>query len=143
LVKGHPDRQGTIDFPIGRDPVHKHKMKHVPASGKVRNALTYYRVLAYYPEYSLLEVRIVTGRTHQIRVHCAAIGHSVLGDAVYGEPSKLIGRQALHAKRIAFEYDGVLVSYECPVPADMQQLIDRPTISSAFEEHCPDRLVRS
>lgn len=128
LVKGHPDRQGTIAFPIGRDPVHKHKMKHLPSSGKVRHALTHYRVLAYYPEYSLLEVRIVTGRTHQIRVHCAAIGHSVLGDALYGEPSALIGRQALHAQRISFEYDGIPVSYECPVPIDMQQLIDRPTV---------------
>lgn len=143
IVKGHPDRQGTIDFAIGRDPVHKHKMIHLPASGKARDALTHYRVLAYYPTYSLLEVRIVTGRTHQIRVHCAAMGHSVLGDSVYGQASPLIGRQALHAHRIAFEYEGESFRYECPVPEDMQQLIDKPTISGASEEHFPNRPVHS
>lgn len=143
LVKGHPERQGSIDFAIGRDPVHKHKMIHLPAAGKARQALTHYRVLAYYPSYSLVEVRIVTGRTHQIRVHFAAIGHSVLGDSVYGQVSPLIGRQALHAYRLAFEYDGELFSYECPVPADMQQLIDKSTVLDASAEHFPDRPVRS
>lgn len=128
LVKGHPDRSGTIDFSIGRDPVQKHRMIHLPSRGKSRNATTHYKVLAYYPDYSLVEVRLITGRTHQIRVHFAAIGHPVLGDPLYGEPSKLIKRQALHAKHIAFDYKGTHYVYDFPVPDDMQKLIDKPTV---------------
>lgn len=123
LVQKHPDRCGTIEFPIGRDPVHKHRMAHLPKSGVSRQAFTSYKVLEYYQDYSLVEVRIVTGRTHQIRVHFAAIGHSVLGDTVYGEPSLLISRQALHAKHIAFTYKGKRYEFDSPVAADMQKLI--------------------
>lgn len=143
LVKGHPDRQGIIDFSIGRDPIHKHKMAHQPSSGKVRSALTHYRVLAYYADYSLLEVKIETGRTHQIRVHLAAIGHSVLGDSLYGEASKIMPRQALHAKQIAFEYEGKKMVFDWPVPEDMQRLIDQPKISGASEEDFPSRPAHS
>jgi len=123
LVQKHPERCGTIEFPIGRDPVHKHRMAHLPKSGVSRQAFTSYKVIEYYPDYSLVEVRIITGRTHQIRVHFAAIGHSVLGDTVYGEPSLLIARQALHAKHIAFTYKGKRYEFDSPVAADMQKLI--------------------
>jgi len=130
LVDGHPDKCGVIDFPIGRDPHHKHRMTHFPKNGVSRDALTSYRVLAYYPKYTLVEVRIVTGRTHQIRVHFAAIGHPVLGDAVYGSQSPAINRQALHAKKISFIYKTQRHEFECAVAADMQALIDVPTIET-------------
>jgi len=128
VVKGHPDRSGTIDFSIGRDPVHKNRMTHLPKSGLARDALTHYKVLSYYPDYSLVEVRLITGRTHQIRVHFAAIGHPLIGDIVYGQPSKLIGRQALDAKKISFQYKGNNYLFDSQVPEDMQKLIDQPTI---------------
>ena len=128
VVKGHPDKSGVIDFPIGRDPVHKCRMIHMPGSGPSREALTSFQVLNYYQEYSLVEVRLVTGRTHQIRVHFAAIGHPVLGDVVYGVKSPLIDRQALHAKKIAFCYKDKLYEFDFPIATDIQKLIDAPTI---------------
>lgn len=126
VVKGHPDKIGIIEFSIGRDPVYKHRMIHLPTKGKKRDAITQYKVLAYYKDYSLVEVRLITGRTHQIRVHFAAIGHPLVGDVLYGTQSPLIGRQALHAKKISFEYQGKKYSYDYPVPEDMQRLIDQP-----------------
>ena len=137
LVIGHPlQRQGSIDFDIGRDPVERHKMSHRGICS--RSALTHYKVLAYYNEpkpatknvplsqqgSALVELNIITGRTHQIRVHMAAIGHWLLGDAVYGKPSDLIARQALHAHKISFEYNGQQYVYEQSLPADMQTLVD-------------------
>jgi len=130
LVKGHPEKTGVIEFSIGRDPVFKHRMIHLPVKGKKRDAITQYKVVTYYKDYSLVEVRLITGRTHQIRVHFAAIGHPLLGDALYGKQSKLIARQALHAKKISFEYQGKKYSYEYPVPEDMQKLIDQPVEAS-------------
>lgn len=123
IVKGHPDQSGIIDLSIGRDPVRKNRMTHLPKNGIKRDALTSYRVLQYFQDYSLIEVRIMTGRTHQIRVHCAAIGHPVLGDIVYGEQSLLIKRQALHAKQIAFIFKDKTYSFDSQIPADMQKLL--------------------
>jgi len=123
IVKGHPNQSGTIDLPIGRDPVHKHRMIHLPKSGIKRDAFTSYRVLKYFKYYTLIEVKIMTGRTHQIRVHCAAIGHPVIGDTVYGEPSLLINRQAMHAKQIAFIFKNKAYSFDSDIPADMQKLL--------------------
>jgi 23S rRNA pseudouridine1911/1915/1917 synthase len=125
LVHGHPDRDGAINYQIGRDPVHKHRMKHFVCHAGARDALTYYKVLDYYDRCSLLELRLVTGRTHQIRVHCAAIGHPVYGDRVYGEKAPDIERQALHAKHLSFVYKGRRYEYDYPVPEDMQLLIDK------------------
>lgn len=127
VVKGHPDREGKIDLPVGRHPVERTKMSHVSYSG--RPALTHYNVLQYYkkgllsPECALVQIRLVTGRTHQIRVHFAAIGHSLLGDTVYGVSSKLIKRQVLHAWKLSFDFHEKNFSYVCPVPEDFKQLL--------------------
>jgi 23S rRNA pseudouridine1911/1915/1917 synthase len=127
VVKGHPDRQGEIDLPIGRHPTERTKMSHVSYSGK--EALTRYKVLQYYdrqqnvPDCSLVQVEIFTGRTHQIRVHFAAIGHGILGDEVYGFQSKLMKRQALHSWRLKFEFRGRSFSYFVPVPVDFGKFV--------------------
>jgi 23S rRNA pseudouridine1911/1915/1917 synthase len=76
--------------------------------------------------FALLEVEPVTGRTHQIRVHLAAIGHPVVGDAVYGKRSGLTERQFLHACKLAFDLpsSGRLVEFESPLPPDLRQVLD-------------------
>lgn len=143
LVHGHTPKSGSVNFPIGRHPIHKHRMVHLPGRGNARTALTQYQALAYYDDYTLLKVNIVTGRTHQIRVHCTAIGHPVLGDTVYGAPSNLIARQALHAKTLAFTYQEIPYTFDWPVPEDMNKLIKRPTILSAIQpdpQNLPDSL---
>ncbi len=122
VVHGHPaEREGTIDFPIGRDRVYRHKMSH--RGLKERVATTFYAVRSYHENFTVIDCFPVTGRTHQIRVHCKAIGHSIFGDELYGETSKLIKRQALHAHKLAFEYDGKAFEYSVPLPDDMVRLI--------------------
>ncbi len=123
LVKGKPELEGSIDYPIGRHKVHRHKMSHQGICS--RDALTYYSTLAYYEESALIAARIVTGRTHQIRVHCAAIGHAVIGDSVYGTKSNLITRQALHSWKLSFTYKDKQFDYVCPIPDDMVQCITK------------------
>ena len=120
LVQGIPQpAQGTIEAPIGRHPRNRKKMA-VVAGG--REAETKYRVREELGSFALLEVEPVTGRTHQIRVHLAAIGHAVVGDAVYGKRSSLVERQFLHAWRLAFTLpsSGRLVEFESPLPPDLQ-----------------------
>lgn len=116
LVAGHPPREGSITFAIDRHPVHRHKMTHVSAYG--RPAHTDYRVVEYFKDATYLQVHPITGRTHQIRVHCAAIGHPIIGDPLYGKQSSLIKRQALHAYQVAFEYDGTSYTFTKEIPAD-------------------------
>ena len=100
LVEGTPKpMQGVIDAPIARDPRNRQRMAVVEGG---RESVTSYSVVERFSGYSLVEARPKTGRTHQIRVHLAAIGHPILGDRVYGKPSNLVGRQFLHAARIAF-----------------------------------------
>jgi len=131
FVKGHPDKQGTIKLAIGRDPVTKTKMIALETSDyrstripKMRDAITHYQVKEYFDTYSLLEIQLITGRTHQIRAHFSAIGHPLVGDTVYGGPeSPHIERQALHAHSISFIFDEQEFSFSCPIPADMQSLI--------------------
>jgi 23S rRNA pseudouridine1911/1915/1917 synthase len=127
LVQGVPEpREGMIEAPIGRHPKNRKKMA-VVAGG--REATTRYRVRDEIGgrKYSLLEVEPVTGRTHQIRVHMAAIGHPVVGDSVYGRRSDVISRQALHAWRLAFAMPlgGRAVEFESPPPADMRAAAER------------------
>ncbi len=119
FVKGHPEKSGLIDEPIGRHPIQRHKMA-IRNDGK--EAQTQYTVAQYYDEDTLLEVRPVTGRTHQIRVHCAAIRHAILGDATYGSIHKRIKRHALHAYQLSFTYKNRWYSFSYSMPKDMQIL---------------------
>jgi 23S rRNA pseudouridine1911/1915/1917 synthase len=129
LVHGHPAKTGSIDLSIGRSPHLRTKMTTVPATQlntiKARAALTHYTVLEYFKDYSLVHVKPVTGRTHQIRVHMAAIGHPIMGDTVYGKASGLINRQALHAQTINFIFDAKEYTLTADIPADMQKIIEK------------------
>ena len=127
LVRGVPaPREGTIAAPIGRHPKNRKKMA-VVADG--REATTRYRVREEIAggQYSLLEVEPVTARTHQIRVHLAAVGHPVVGDATYGRPSAAVGRQFLHAHKLAFAMPlgGRTVEFESPLPADLREALSQ------------------
>lgn len=111
LVQGHPEKEGTIDLPIMRNPTKRNTMIHalpgpIKSGPKRRDAQTHYKVLEYFENGSLVEVKPITGRTHQIRVHFAAIGHPIIGDYVYGKKSKIIKRQALHAQKLSFKFNG-------------------------------------
>lgn len=121
IVRGEPEKTGTIDYPIGRHPNLRHKMSHVGVAS--RDALTHYRTLTYFEGYALVEASPVTGRTHQIRVHFAAIGHGLMGDTVYGFQSKLISRQALHAYELKFTYKGESFSFSAPIPEDFEPFL--------------------
>ena len=95
-----PTDRGHIETPIIRDPVRRIRMS--TKLGRGRAAITDYHVLRRFRDMTLLEVKIGTGRTHQIRVHLASIGHPVVGDALYGAPKSTLGRYFLHAHRITF-----------------------------------------
>jgi 23S rRNA pseudouridine1911/1915/1917 synthase len=123
LVRGKVKAGGSVDAPIGRHPRNRTRMA-VVAGGK--EAVTHYRVRKSFPGHTLLECDLETGRTHQIRVHLASIGHPVEGDPVYaGRGPKLFARQALHAWKLAFRHpgNGERVAFESPLPADMRELI--------------------
>jgi 23S rRNA pseudouridine1911/1915/1917 synthase len=122
VVKGHPKQEDTIDLPLGRHAVHRHKIS-VLAHG--RESITSYTVERYFQEAALITVRPRTGRTHQIRVHCAAQKHSIVGDALYGTAHPSIGRHALHAYQLAFTYKGRWYSFSYSMPHDMQNLIKK------------------
>jgi len=123
LVKGKtvPER-GAIDAPIGRDPADRKRMAVV---SRGRQARTDYRVERYINGYSLLDVHIQTGRTHQIRVHFAAIGYPVVGDRVYGVKSALLSRQFLHAYflEIMLPVSGQARSFTCGLPDDLSNAL--------------------
>ncbi|MBN1691845.1 MAG: RluA family pseudouridine synthase [Dehalococcoidia bacterium] len=122
LVQGklEPER-GAIEAPIGRDPADRKRMAVVTIG---RAARTDYRVLRYLKNCTLAEVRIKTGRTHQIRVHMSAIGHPVAGDKKYGR-SFIPARQFLHAcyLEIRLPGSGQIRSFSCPLPADLEQVL--------------------
>ena len=125
VVRGRVARDGTVDAPIGRHPVQRTKMA-VVASGKP--AITHYRVRERFAAHTLLECDLETGRTHQIRVHLASIGHPIEGDPVYaGRKAGLLDRQALHAWKLAFRHpaSGELVRFESPMPEDFRALLKR------------------
>lgn len=133
LAHGVPwPRQGSIDAPIGRSPRNRKKMA-VVAGG--RSALTNYRTITTFDTCaSLLECRLQTGRTHQIRVHLASIGHPVIGDPLYGRANKragaetlALGRQALHAKILSFIHPSTQqrMRFEAGIPNDMKALVKK------------------
>ena len=111
------DAAARIDAPIGRDPRHRQRMA-VVANG--REAITDFRRLGLVQGHTLLEVSLLTGRTHQVRVHLAYLRHPVLGDPVYGRPSPLIARPALHAAEIEFRHPRTsqAIRLESPPPPD-------------------------
>jgi 23S rRNA pseudouridine1911/1915/1917 synthase len=146
LVKGAPaDREGVIDAPIARDPVHRQRMA-VVAGG--RAARTHYVCLAALDGFTLVLAMPETGRTHQIRVHFAAIGHPIAGDPVYGGRADFLDRQFLHAGllRFARPADAEMIELSAPLPADLRgalALLFRNAGTPAGEvEPSIDRMLR-
>ncbi len=121
VVKGHPPKEGSISLSIDRNPLYRIKMRSILGVG--RPSLTHYTVLEYFADSALVAFHPVTGRTHQIRVHSAAIGHPIMGDTLYGTSSKLINRQALHAFSLSFDFEGNHYSFTQEPPADFTQLV--------------------
>ncbi|MCX2969090.1 MULTISPECIES: RluA family pseudouridine synthase [Streptomyces] len=130
LVQGHPDPlSGTIDAPIGRHPQHDYKWA-VTADGKP--SVTHYDLVEAFRAASLLDIKLETGRTHQIRVHMAAHRHPCAGDLTYGADPTLarrlgLTRQWLHAVRLGFTHpgDGRWVEYASDYPADLRHALER------------------
>lgn len=130
LVHGNVrGESGRVERPIARDPVRRIRMTARLAQG--RAAVTEYRVLKRFPSFTLLEVHIKTGRTHQIRTHLSASGHPVVGDRLYGAPARIAGRPALgryflHAWRIRFRQPstGAEVVVEAPLPAELESWLE-------------------
>jgi 23S rRNA pseudouridine1911/1915/1917 synthase len=124
LVVGHlKEAEATVDAPIGRDP-HNRKRMAVVAGG--RPAVTHLRTRERFGGYSLLDVNIETGRTHQIRVHCAFIGHPVAGDTLYGGHARGLDlkRQFLHARRLRFKLpSGQPIDLESPLAPDLSRAL--------------------
>ena len=122
---GLPEESGTVNAPIGRHPVDRKKMAVDRRNG--REAVTHWSVLARYPGYTHVECRLETGRTYQIRVHLASIGHPLLGDTVYGakKPVPGLAGQCLHARRLRFVHpaSGETVELECPLPDWFQEIL--------------------
>ena len=123
LVKGHlTPESGVIEAPIGRD---SRNRKRMAVATKGREARTEYDVVKYIGDYTLLEVKPETGRTHQIRVHLSAIGYPVVGDKVYGVKSDYLSRQFLHACRLGFKLPstGEYVEFQSELPPDLTQAL--------------------
>ena len=126
LVRGHPRSWGgRIDAPIGRD--RDDPTRRSLDTDSPREAITHFEVAELLGPHALLNVRLETGRTHQIRVHLAAIDLPVVGDRVYGVADKALERQFLHANRLAFEhpFTGARVEVESPLPEDLDTYLGR------------------
>lgn len=128
LVHGNvPHDNGTVDAPIGRDP--KDRKLYTVTERNSKHAVTHFVVIERLEDYTLLELKLETGRTHQIRVHMKFIGHPLVGDPAYG-PSKskgvLMEGQALHAAVLGFEHPrtGESLQFEAPMPEDMVRLLE-------------------
>jgi 23S rRNA pseudouridine1911/1915/1917 synthase len=139
LVFGSPRTdKGRVESLIGRHPVDRKRMSGSAKHG--RNAVTHWKVLARFPEVTLLKLRLETGRTHQIRVHMSESGHPLVGDSVYGGTAraaglkspefrsmvKKFGRQALHAKTLGFRHpsSGEYIEFDSELPEDMRTLLN-------------------
>ena len=115
--------EGLIDLPIGRDPKNRKKMAVIEGG---RDSKTRYRVLEHLNGYEILQVYLETGRTHQIRVHLAYMGHALLGDQVYGKGNSLLGRQFLHANHLKFIHPvtDMHMEFRSNLPDEMLAVID-------------------
>lgn len=126
IAVGHfKETSGTVDAPIGR---HKNDRKKMCVTTEnSRNAVTHYSVIKQYGNYAHVRLRLETGRTHQIRVHLAYIGHPVLGDDVYGKPYKDLDGQCLHARKIGFVHPttGEYMEFTGELPEYFRKLLDK------------------
>lgn len=133
LVEGCPSsRAGTIDAPLGRD--HRSPERVVVGGRRPRSAVTHFEVRERVGRDALLDVRLETGRTHQIRAHLAAIGHPICGDPTYGRSGRHgLERQYLHARRLSFAHpaDGRPISLESPLPSDLAEALERARTGAA------------
>ncbi len=126
LVKGRMEfNENIIEMPIGRHPYRRENMS-VGFTKSTRYAKTYYRTLKRAPLWSLVELEPFTGRTHQLRVHLAFIGHPILGDSKYGKQNEF-SRMALHARYLGFIHpaSGEFVEFESPMPEEFSEFIDK------------------
>lgn len=137
VCAGHPNPpEGTISGRIGRSDANRKKMAVLPDDAKRgKHAVTHYKTLGLHDNCALIECDLETGRTHQVRVHCASIGHALLGDPVYGRTPKALRtilerigftRQALHAAELGFDHpvSGEKLAFSADLPPDMRELID-------------------
>ena len=126
VVGRRREEAGTVDAPIGRHPVDRKKMAVVPGG---RSAVTHWQVLERFPGFTYVECRLETGRTHQIRVHMAHLGHPILGDTVYGNKKPVPGLQGqcLHAVGLRFLHPrtGEPVELTCPLPPEFQTQLEK------------------
>lgn len=125
IINGIPrNKTGRIENLIGRNPKDRKKMAIVEKNGKT--AISNYEILSSKDNYSLVRVKIETGRTHQIRVHMKSIGHVIVGDQVYGNSSKLAKRQMLHAYNLKFNHPitGLKLDITGPLPVDFSNLLN-------------------
>jgi 23S rRNA pseudouridine1911/1915/1917 synthase len=123
LVKGRlTPEEGIIEAPIGRNPNNR-KLMSVLTNG--RPARSRYKVIKYFKDFTFLEVKPETGRTHQIRVHLAAIGYPIIGDTVYGIKTPLLKRQFLHAHKLCFKQPstGEYLEFQSDLPEDLNQVL--------------------
>jgi 23S rRNA pseudouridine1911/1915/1917 synthase len=128
LVDGAPPTPtGRVEAPIGRDPAHRKKMA-VLSPGKGREAISEYKTLESFPDHTLLEISILTGRTHQIRLHCAFVGAPVVGDTLYGRRKQKVKvpRQFLHAARltIILPNEAEPRTFEAPLPEELESVLE-------------------
>jgi 23S rRNA pseudouridine1911/1915/1917 synthase len=134
IVEGAPHKEGVVKKNIGRDPQNRLRMKVLNFGGK--EAITYYRVLQYFDRFSYVECKLMTGRTHQIRVHMKSIGHPIVGDLVYNKLKTnyeveindaiiLLNRQALHATKLSFVHPVTqkIMNFKIPLPNDFKYLL--------------------
>ena len=125
LVEGRlSPSEAVIEAPIGRDPRNRKRMA-VVARG--REAATRYRVLRYYRDFTLAEVRPSTGRTHQVRVHFASISRPLAGDGIYGSSDPALGRHFLHSRLLGFRHPstGEHVEFTCELPSELGRFLER------------------